>query len=120
MAEVGKWAFLIGFIVAIILGIMAGAGVALGATTAAWLGLLLVVLGLIVGFANITAKETTGFLVAALALLVANVAGLGAINTLIPYLGSILEGIVRFLLVMVAPAALIVAVKAFYDLASKK
>ncbi|MEM4248432.1 MAG: hypothetical protein QXH80_04115 [Candidatus Nanoarchaeia archaeon] len=120
MAEVGKWAFLIGFIVAIILGIIAGVGTVLGATTAAWLTLLLVVLGLIVGFANITAKETTAFLIAALGLLVARTAGLSAINTLIPYLGSILEGIVNYLLVIVAPAALIVAVKAFYEMASKK
>lgn len=114
---VGKWAFLIGIIVALILGVVTGTGQALGTTASAWLMLLLVVLGLIVGFANITAKETTPFLIAAVALLIANTAGLANINTLIPYLGSILEGIVMYLLMMVAPAALLVAVKSFYEYA---
>ena len=117
--ELGKWAFIIGVIVALILGIVAGIGSSIGAA-AAWLTLLLVVLGLIVGFTNITAKESTPFLIAAIALLVASVAGLGHINVLIPYLGTILEEIVKAVLIMVAPAALIVGVKAFYELASKK
>ena len=117
--ELGKWAFIIGLVVALILGIVAGVGSSLGATATAWLTLLLVVLGLIVGFTNITAKEATPFLVAAITLLVASVAGLGYINTLIPYLGTILEEIIRAVLVMVAPAALVVSFKAFYELASK-
>ena len=117
--ELGKWAFIIGVVVALILGIVGGIGSSLGATATAWLGLLLVVLGLIVGFSNITAKEATLFLVAAIALLVANTAGLTGLNTLIPYLGSIFAGIVTFLLVMVAPAALVVAVKTFYKLAAE-
>ena len=116
--ELGKWAFIIGVIVALILGIIAGVGSSIG-SAAAWLTLLLVVLGLIIGFTNITAKEATPFLIAAIALLIASVAGLGQINTLIPYLGSILEEIVNAVLVMVAPAALIVGFKAFYELAKK-
>lgn len=118
--ELGKWCFIIGVVVALILGIVTGIGSSLGATAMAWLALLLVVLGLIVGFVNITKKEATPFLVAAIALLIANTAGLVNINTLVPYLGSILEGIVFYVLVMVAPAALVVAVKAFYELAAKK
>lgn len=117
--ELGKWAFIIGIVVALVLGIVGGIGSSVGATTTAWLTLLLVVLGLIVGFVNISKKEATPFLVAAVALLIANTAGLANINTLIPYLGSIFEGIVAFLLVMIAPAALIVAVKAFWELAQK-
>ena len=116
--ELGKWAFIIGIIVALILGIVGGIGSSLGTATA-WLILLLVVLGLIVGFVNINKKEATPFLVAAVALLIANTAGLVNINTLIPYLGSILEGIVAFLLIMVAPAALVVSIKAFWELAKK-
>jgi len=115
--EVGRWSFIIGIVVAVILGILSGVGVVLGTTALNWLTLLLVVLGLIVGFSNVTKKESTPFLIAAMALLIANTAGLVNINTLIPYLGSILEGIVTYLLVVVAPAALIVAVKAFYEFA---
>ena len=118
-SELGKWAFIIGIVVALVLGIVGGIGSSLGAATTAWLTLLLVVLGLIVGFVNINKKEVTAFLIAAVALLIANTAGLMNVNTLIPYLGSILEGIVAFLLIMVAPAALVVAVKAFWELAKK-
>jgi len=115
--EVGRWSFVIGMIVALVLGILSGVGVILGVTALNWLTLLLVVLGLIIGFSNVTKKESTPFLIAAMALLIANTAGLSNINTMIPYLGSILEGIVSYLLVVVAPAALIVAVKAFYEFA---
>ena len=118
--ELGKWAFIIGVVIALILGIVGGIGSSLGTTATLWLSLLLVILGLVVGFSNITAKEATPFLIAGIALLVANTAGLTAMNTLIPYLGSILSGIVTFLLVMAAPALLVVAVKAFYVLAQKK
>ena len=120
MKELAKWLFLLGVVVSIVLGITVGIGKSLGTSVTLWLGLLLLVIGLVVGFVNITKKETTPFLIAAIALLVANSAGLAGINTLIPYLGTILAGIVTFVLVMVAPAALVVAGKAFYELASTK
>ena len=115
--ELGKWCFLIGVIIALVIGI--GSAVAGWPTGLAmnWLVLILVVLGLVVGFANISAKESTPFLLAAIALLIANTAGLANLNTLIPKLGSVLAGIVSNLLIMVAPAALVVAVKGFYDMA---
>ena len=81
--ELGKWAFLLGVIVALILGIAGGIGQSLGTATV-WLALLLVVIGLVVGFVNMTAKETTPFLIAAIALLIANTANLAFIDTLIP------------------------------------
>lgn len=117
--ELGKWCFIIGVIIALIIGIGAATVGWPTGVTLNWLILLLVVLGLIVGFANITAKEATPFLIAAVALLIANTAGLANINTLIPYLGSILAGIVSNLLIMVAPAALVVAVKGFYEMSKK-
>lgn len=119
--ELGKWCFLIGVIIALIVGIgmATAAWPGEGTLTMDWLVLVLVILGLIVGFANITAKESTKFLIAAVALLIANTAGLANINTLIPFLGSILAGIVFYLLMLVAPAALVVAIKGFYEMAKK-
>ena len=116
--QVGKWAFLIGVVLAVISGI--GSGLAQAWGTNAWLMLLLVVLGLIVGFVNITAKEVQGFLVAAIALLVAGTANLASVNTLIPSLGSILEGIINMVILLVAPAALIVCLRAVYGFAAEK
>ncbi|MBW2978069.1 hypothetical protein KY331_04450 [Candidatus Woesearchaeota archaeon] len=117
-SQVGKWAFLIGVVLAVITGIGAGLAQEWGANP--WLMLLLVVLGLVVGFVNITAKEVKGFLIASVALLVAGTANLSTVNTLVPSLGSILEGIVNMVIYVVAPAALIVCLRAIYGFAAEK
>ena len=101
MDVIGKWCFLIGIILAIILGLFG--------TAFPMSGLILVILGLIVGFLNVSGSETTPFLVAAIALLVvANSSGLSTI----PTIGMYLEGIVAAIAAFTAPAALIVALKA--------
>lgn len=115
--QIGKWAFIVGVVLAIIMGIGVGLSQAWGSN--AWLILLLVVLGLVVGFVNITAKEVQGFLIAAIALLAANTANLSAADTLIRSLGSILEGIIANVVLVVAPAALIVALRAVYGFAAE-
>ena len=79
--------------------------------------LILVLLGLIVGFLNVNAKETVEFLVAAIALMAA---GAGAANlAIIPGIGTYLAGILKFILAFVAPAAVVVAFKAIYAMAEK-
>ena len=115
--EIGKWAFIVGAVLAIIAGIGAGLGQAWGNNV--WVTALLVLAGLVVGFVNITSKEVQGFLVASVAVLVANTAGL---STLFPgalQLGAILAGIVAKVLIVVAPAALIVALRAVYGFAAE-
>src|SRR3989338_4853668 len=113
--RVGGYSFIIGVILAIVLGLASGA---LGAEAATWLGSLLVVLGLIVGFLNVTGKETKEFLiVAAILVLVAyagNAAtGLGGVL----YLGSYIAAIFNQLLAFVVPATIIVALKEILALA---
>jgi len=109
---VGSWAFILGVIIAIIAGLAAGM---LDATMAGWITLVLVILGLIVGFLNISDKETSGFLIAAIALMAVGTANLAAIPEIGMYLASMVINIAAF----VAPAALIVALKAVYNLAAK-
>ncbi len=77
--------------------------------------LLLVVLGLITGLMNITEKETTPFLVAALALLATGTAS--ATLMVIPKVGIYLASIVNAIGVFVAPAAIVVALKTIKALA---
>ena len=105
----GEWAFFIGVILAIVLGFFSNF-VASGTT-----GLVLVLLGLIVGFVNITRQESQGFLIAAIALLLVGNAGLNELPSVGFTLDSILLNIGHF----VAPAALVVALKAVVDLAKK-
>ena len=108
---IGEWAFLLGVVIAIIAGIP-------GLVPEANMGLVatgLVILGLIVGLLNITQKESPTFLVAAIALLLAGTAGLDELPMVGAWIGGILTNIATF----VAPAAVIVALKVVYELASK-
>ncbi|MDD5163439.1 MAG: hypothetical protein PHD95_04490 [Candidatus ainarchaeum sp.] len=114
--SIGAYSFLIGVIIAVIAGI-AGSAIAVYAGA---IGLILVILGLIVGFLNITDKETMPFLVAAVALMVAGSANLMIINTVIPMLGTVLQAILANIVVFIAPAAIIVGLKAIIAMAKNK
>ncbi|MEE9525396.1 MAG: hypothetical protein V3V78_02200 [Candidatus Woesearchaeota archaeon] len=117
-SAVGKWAFIIGALLAVLMGILEGVGQALG--TNLWLVLLLLVLGLIIGFVNIAAKEVQPFLVASIAVLVtAGAAALVNANTLFSPLGDILVAVVRDVVLVVAPAALVVGLRAVYGFAAE-
>ena len=115
--DLGKWAFIIGAVLALVMGIAAGLGQAWAGNT--WLTVILVAAGLIVGFVNISAKEVQPFLVAAIAVLAANTANLAVLFPGLTQLGAILAGIVAKLLVVIAPAALIVGLRAVYKFAAE-
>ncbi|HLD48938.1 MAG TPA: hypothetical protein VJB11_01100 [archaeon] len=123
-AKIGEYAYIVSVIIAIAAGVIAPFIQPITPTTAfvdiAGVSLLLVILGVVVGFLNISEKETTPFLIASVALIVAGTAGFVAINGLLPPLGTIIGSIVRNIAVFVAPAAIIVAVKAIAALASAK
>lgn len=97
----GWWAFAVGLVLAVIFGYSGNIGLI-------W---LLVLLGLVVGFLNVTEKEATTFLIAAIALISAGSAA--NLTVLWGPLGGILSSVVVF----VAPAAVIVAIKAIYETA---
>src|SRR3989344_5839496 len=120
----GELAYLVSLVIAVLAGLVATAGY--GASP--WVALLLVILGVVVGFLNISEKETGAFLVASVALLVASLGAnalgtAGAFSVLdsaIPKLGTLVNAILGNIAIFVAPAAVIVAVKAIHGLASKK
>ena len=113
LQTIGIYAFIVGVILAIVAGVAGGAIVEyIGAIT-----LLLVVLGLIVGFLNIKDKMVFNFLIAAIALMVVGSANLTTIDTIITPLGTILQAVINFITIFVAPAALVVALKAIYSMA---
>jgi hypothetical protein len=105
--NLGHLAFIAGVIVAII------AGISSSILEEHVVTLVLVVLGLVVGFMNVTQREYTEFLVASVALMVAGVADVLPIPLIGPALSAILSNIAKF----VAPAALVVALKAVKRLA---
>ncbi len=113
LQTIGIYAFLLGIVIAIIAGLLHG----MIATYAGAVTLLLVVLGLIVGFLNIKDKEISNFLIGAIALMVVGSANLAVIDEIVAGLGTVLQAIINYILVFVAPAALIVALKRVYMLA---
>jgi len=109
--RVGNYSFIIGVIIAIVLGVFS-----LGNITPI-LASLLVVLGLIVGFLNVTGKETKEFLLVAVVLVIAASMG-GASATLggVQYIGQYLSGIFTQVLAFVVPATVVVALKDVWGL----
>jgi len=98
---IGSWSFLIGVVLAVILG-------AMGAITQT-IAIILVVLGLIVGLLNITDKEVGSFLMAGAVLVSA--LGSNVLDT-IPIVARILNAI----LILFVPATVLVALKSVFSL----
>ena len=101
----GKWAFLVGVLLAIVLGFF-------GPITSLWGMRVLVIVGIIVGLFNVTSKEVMPFLMSGAVLIIASALG-GNVMGNLPYVGSILDA----LLVIFVPATVIVAVKNVFGLA---
>ncbi len=128
MLKLGSWAFLIGIIIALLVGLYQAYTLAsaadpfFGTEVGGWVAWLLAVLGGIVGVlafmgkGTITAKEVPAFLMAGIALVV-----MGGVFTdywmfLEPFIGALLSGISMSLSIFVAPAVGILAIKAIWDI----
>jgi len=110
MEQIGTWGFIAGLVLSLIFGFSSGlvSGVSLT---------VLIVLGLVIGLLNITQKEVHGFLVASIALLL--VATLTKVDSL-PLIGPELQSSLSNLVFFIGPAALVVAIKEIFILASEK
>jgi hypothetical protein len=116
--RIGEWAFITLVMISILAGLIAGVA---GKEAVGWITLVMVILGTIVGLTTITCREAVPFLTAAIALLVANVGGVFlVIDEVIPPLGSIINAIVNNIAAFVAPAAIILAIKAIVVIAKTR
>jgi|SRR3989344_892010 len=102
---IGKWAFLVGIILALVIGI------GFLADEKIWLGILILI-GLIIGLLNITEKESMPFLISGLVLIIVSSQGKEAM-TAIPVVNSILNA----LLAVFVPATIIVSIRNVFALA---
>jgi hypothetical protein len=103
---IGSWAFLIGVVLAIVLGLWKGEDI--GSTFT----YILVAIGLIVGLLNIAGKETTPFLMSGAVLIIASSLGGGSMTGV-----QFLPGVLKALLTIFVPATIIVAIKNVFSLA---
>lgn len=114
--QVGKYSFIAGVVIAVLLGL------AIPALSGAreWLFTIMVILGLVVGFLNVSGKETKDFLLVTVALvIVAYVAGAQMENwsSEVQFVGKYLTGIFSNIVAFVVPASVVVALKETWDLA---
>jgi hypothetical protein len=132
--KIAVWAFIIGVVIALIIGLWQAYGLQnsetpiLSTDNGVWVAWVLAFLGLIVGLlailgrGTITKSEIPAFLMAGIALLVMNAVfnsmvgyGFGSIS-LKPWLGPLLAGISLPLAIFIAPAVGILSIKAIWDI----
>ncbi len=113
----GAYAFLVGMIIALIMGVIQALNVVHGANIQLgfepYVGLVLVVLGLIIGWLNIKGDEANDFLIATIA-----IAAIGLVS-LNPAMGeTLLKPVIEWInlivgnvVILIAPAALVVGLK---------
>ena len=113
MHKLGGYSFLIGFIIAIVLGVLEAFELLTGMESI--LMIVMVVLGIIIGFLNIEPSEVPNFLLAGVSLIVA--AGIGAdILASIQYLSYVVP-FLNYLITFMMPALIVVAVQEILDIA---
>lgn len=128
MEKIARWAFIIFVILAFVmgsaLGYMSWAGYGEAAKYEAYVTLILVILGVIVGFVSITTKEVMPFLIATIALVAAGNAAIWGSLQYIPEVGPFLRVWVittlNFIAAFAAPGAVIGAVKSVFAMAREK
>lgn len=121
-ALVGRYAFLLGVLLAVVWAIIAVLNPAMATSTIVLS--VLVILGLIIGLLNITAKETMPFLVASVVLVImfgfgSTYLGLVGQNSTFDFIGKFLQGLLTYLMILVVPAGIIVSLKELYAFAEK-
>jgi len=101
--KIGKWAFIMGLVIAMLAGLF---------FQPAWAIWVLAILGVIVGFLNVTVEDTRGFLLAAIALTLSAT----ALNTL-PIVGTAFSLVLPFVVAFVAGATIVIALKELFQTA---
>ena len=117
--SVGAWAFLIGVILAILIGLSTTIlGLPNITTYSAQIYAILVILGLIVGFVSVYGKDTQTFLWAGAVLVIVSRFGMDAVRgSLIGVsIGDAVAAVFGALLALFVPATIIVALKAIFSI----
>jgi hypothetical protein len=94
-AKIGKWAFIVGLVIAVLAGLFFQPG---------WAIWVLAILGVIVGLLNVTAEDTQSFLLASIALTLSAT----ALNT-VPIVGTALSYVLPFVVAFAAGATIVIA-----------
>ena len=134
MEKIARWAFAAFVIIAIVMGLVVGY-MAWNANntynfgwsdtnvqnTNGYVTLVLLILGIVVGLVSITTKEVKLFLIATIALIVASISNVWSpLDTISPLLAYWADGILRYIVAFVAPAAVIIAIRSIFRMEQEK
>jgi hypothetical protein len=101
---IGKIAFVLGIVGALILGVLSG--LKLFDPTSIIFSSILIVAGIVIGLLNITDKESIPFMISALVL------GVGTASLAsLPYIGFFLGAVFETLAKVILPASIVIAIK---------
>jgi len=131
MGKVAIWAFIIGALIALLVGLWQAYTIEQTPTQqvfttdiGGWIAWLLAIIGAIVGIlamlgkGTITKSEVPAFLMAGIALLVMYSVFQGF--SIDPWIGSLFKGISQSLAIFIAPAVGILAIKAIWDIGKEE
>ena len=118
--DIGSYAFLIGFILAVVLGLVAGLAPAVLADSAGLIVLIFIILGLVVGFLNIKEEHRGDFLVAVIAVAMIGVIPFEQLKLMAPQVWAVISPIFNYIVAFSAPAALVVGLKQIWSHGMKK
>ncbi|MEK6897836.1 MAG: hypothetical protein AABX28_00595 [Nanoarchaeota archaeon] len=119
--KIGAWAFLIGVILAVVIGLSTTLFISISALTiySKQIYAVLVLLGIVVGYMNATGRDSQTFLIAGAVLVIVSRFGMDSVSgTLIGIgIGDAVSSIFGALLALFAPATIIVALKTVFSIA---
>lgn len=99
LEKTGRWAFIAGIVLAVLAGLFV--------VDVTWVAWVLAILGLVVGFINVSTTDPQGFLLPAVALTLS----VSAVRSL-PGVGFVLTNILANAVAFIAAATLVVAIRA--------
>jgi hypothetical protein len=132
MEKIARWTFVAVVIIAIVMGLVVGlmADIATLHTAdtnvmdaTAYVVLIMLILGIVVGFISVTSKEVTPFLIGAIALVVVGTSTVWSALMLKSQLNLLYywaTDIVSFIAAFAAPAAVIIAVRSLLAIEKEK
>jgi len=120
--SLGAWAFLIGVILSVIIGLSTSKFLSITSITSysAQIYGILIILGIIVGFLNVTGKDSQTFMIAGAILVIVSRFGMESVSgSLIGIgVGDVITSTFAALLVLFVPATIIVALKTVFSIAN--
>lgn len=114
--KVGSYSFIVGVIIAVVLGLI---GQPMLGQLGPWLVSLMVLLGLIVGFMNVSGKSKKDFIMYSVALVILSYAGSAGILGSVEVIGVYIKSVFDYVMAFVVPATVVVALKDIWEIAKE-